>query len=204
MTLRELLEKIEPTGAGRVPTAASLREGDSPVQAEQSWSDGSRLRVYQNGYALFETGRKCTVFRVDYCGGYRYFNRTGQEALSEEYFAEAEWWVRLLMEAEDRMTHNRKVQSELHEVPYEGDAGQESRAWIQHEDPLLENYVQKELLELAFSGMTERQREVLEKYHIKGYGVQRIADEYGISHQAVSSTLSDIRKKLKKLQKKFE
>jgi hypothetical protein len=110
MTLRELLGKVDSTSGDKVPTAANLRDGDSPVVVEQTWSDGSRLRVYQNGYALFDAERKTTVFRSDYCGGYKYFGQTGQIALPEDYFADCEWWVRLLMEAEDRMAHTRKVQ----------------------------------------------------------------------------------------------
>lgn len=40
--------------------------------------------------------------------------------------------------------------------------------------------------------MTQRQKEVFEMYYIQGLGVQEIANYYGITHQAVSVTLSDI------------
>ena len=61
-----------------------------------------------------------------------------------------------------------------------------------------------ELLELAFSMMTERQRAVVTMYYLDGMGVQEIAAVYGISHQAVSVTLSDVKKKFQKNRKLFE
>lgn len=41
-------------------------------------------------------------------------------------------------------------------------------------------------------------------YYIQGLGVQEIANYYGITHQAVSVTLSDIWKKFKKNKHKFD
>ena len=52
--------------------------------------------------------------------------------------------------------------------------------------------------------MTERQRAVVTMYYIDGMGVQEIAAVYGISHQAVSVTLSDVKKKFQKNRKIFE
>ena len=67
-----------------------------------------------------------------------------------------------------------------------------------------EAYIANELLELAFSLMTERQRAVVTMYYLDGMGVQEIAAVYGISHQAVSVTLSDVKKKFQKNRKLFE
>ena len=69
-----------------------------------------------------------------------------------------------------------------------------------------EDMIDKEIffdLEKAFSMMTERQRAVVTMYYLDGMGVQEIADVYGISHQAVSVTLSDVKKKFQKNRKKF-
>jgi RNA polymerase sigma factor (sigma-70 family) len=194
---------MEATCGGKVPTAAALRNGDSPVIAEQIWKDGSRLRAYQNGYALFEAENKSTVFRADYCGGYSYYSRTGEVPLTESYFAETDWWVRLLMEAEDRLTHNRNARIESYEVSYESSI-EDVRSWMQSEDPILEDFVYQEQFQYAFEIMTERQREVVRKYYLEGYEQKEIAADYGISQQAVAVTLSDVRKKFKKNRYKFE
>jgi RNA polymerase sigma factor (sigma-70 family) len=197
MTLKELLERVEPTLGNPVPRAATLKYCGSPLVAEKTMGDRSRLRVYQNGFALYEADRRCTVFRTDYCGGYIYFSRTEQIPLTEEYFAEAEWWVRLLLEGEDRMTHSRNVSVEHHEISM--DCGlDEMELQLHGAASLAEELTGKEQLEEIFARLTRRQQEVVRKYYIDGYGVQEIAKDYGISHQAVSVTLSDVRKKLKK------
>jgi RNA polymerase sigma factor (sigma-70 family) len=202
MTLKELQNRIEKTLGKDLPTAAWLRADNSPLVVFRELEGGTKLSVYQNGFALYQTEGGSTVFRVDYCGGYTYFGRIGQTDLTEEYFAETDWWVRLLMEGEDRLTHNRKVLTEKYESYYEGDS--EAFYNICGTEPApMEAIVTNELLEKAFSMMTERQRAVVTMYYLDGMGVQEIADVYGISHQAVSVTLSDVKKKFQKKRKKF-
>ena len=122
MTLKELQNKIEKTMGKDLPTAAHLRAGSSPIVASRELDGGTKLSVYQNGFALYQTEGGSTVFRVDYCGGYTYFGRNEQTELSEDFFADTDWWVRLLMEGEDRLTHNRNIKAERHECLFEGDS----------------------------------------------------------------------------------
>ena len=200
MTLKELQNRIERTAGMDLPTAAWLRAGNSPLVVSRELEGGTKLSVYQNGFALYQTEGGSTVFRVDHCGGYIYFGRNEQTELSEDFFANTDWWVRLLIEGEDRLTHNRKVLSEKYESFYEGD----SEAFYNvcgTEPPPLDALMTNELLEKAFSMMTERQRAVVTMYYIDGMGVQEIAAVYGISHQAVSVTLSDVKKKFQKNRK---
>ena len=119
MTLKELKNKIERTMGKALPTAAYLRAGNSRLVASCELDGGTKLSVYQNGFALYQTIGGSTVFRVDYCGGYTYFGRTEQTELSEDSFADTDWWVRLLMEGEDRLTHNRNIKEERHECLFE-------------------------------------------------------------------------------------
>ena len=134
----------------------------------------------------------CTVFRVDYCGGYTYFGREQESSFSEDYFAGEEWWVRLVMEGEDRLTHNRNVQIERYECSFGADSAELGDTTV----PAFS--VQKDLLV----------REALEQafamyYYIEGMSGKEIAKLYGISQQAVALTLSDVKKKLQKNRKKF-
>ncbi len=203
MTLKELQNKIEKTMGKDLPTAAHLRAGSSPIVASRELDGGTKLSVYQNGFALYQTEGGSTVFRVDYCGGYTYFGRNEQTELSEDFFADTDWWVRLLMEGEDRLTHNRKVMTEKYESFYEGD----SEAFYNicgTEKSVQDEMMQSELLEQVFSMMTQRQREVVTMYYLDGLGIKDIATFYGISFQAVSVTLSDVRKKFQKNRKNFE
>ena len=203
MTLKELQNKIEKTMGKDLPTAAHLRAGNSPLVISKAFDGDARLSVFQNGFALYNCGRSATVFRVDYCGGYTYFGRNEQTELSEDFFADTDWWVRLLMEGEDRLTHNRKVMTEKYESFYEGD----SEAFYNicgTEKSIQDEMMQSELLEQVFSMMTQRQREVVTMYYLDGLGIKDIATFYGISFQAVSVTLFDVRKKFQKNRKIFE
>jgi RNA polymerase sigma factor (sigma-70 family) len=203
MTLKELLNKVEATSGDRVPTAAALRNGDSPVVAEQICHDGSRLRAYQNGYVLYEIEKKSTVFRADYCGGYCYFSCTEEIPVSEAYFSETEWWLRFLMEGEDRLIHNQNIKIESYEISYECNI-EEVQSWGQRANPVMEDYVYQEQLRQAFAMMTDRQRAVVKQYYQEGYEQWELAKSYGITQQAIAVTLSDVRKKFQKNKNKFE
>lgn len=198
MTLKELQSRIERTKEKKLPTAARLRSGISTLVVSRTFNGGAQLSVYENGFALYQSFGKSTVFRVDACGGYTYFGRTARSELDENFFRDAEWWVRLMMEGEDRLTHNQTALAERHECLYEASPDTASDA-----EDFLNNIILRETLEAAFSLMTERQREIVVMYYIDGMGVKEIAAIYGITHQAVSVTLSDVKKKFRKNQNKF-
>ena len=198
MTLKELQSKIERTLGKELPTAAKLRSGISPLVVCHDFDGGAQLFVYKNGFALYQSLGRSTVFRVDACGGYTHFGRTEKSELDEKFFRDTEWWVRLMIEGEDRLTHNQTSLAERHESLYE--ASMDTAA---DTEDLLKNIILRETLEAAFSLMTERQREIVVMYYIDGMGVKEIAAIYGITHQAVSVTLSDVKKKFRKNRNKF-
>ncbi len=65
MTLKELQNRIEKTVGKKLPTAAYLRAGNSPLIVSRELEGGTMLSVYQNGFALYQTEGGSTVFRVD-------------------------------------------------------------------------------------------------------------------------------------------
>lgn len=198
MTLKELQNKIERTTDKVLPTAAKLRSGSFPLAACRAFDDGAQLSVYQNGFALYQSFGKSTVFRVDTCGGYTYFGIKTHTELDEAYFQHAEWWIRLMMEGEDRLTHNQNVLIERHECLYEVSPDTACST-----EDFLEDRILRETLDAVFACMTNRQREIVVMYHIEGKSLKEIAAVYGITHQAVSVTLSDVKKKLQKNRGKF-
>lgn len=203
MTLKELQNKIERTMGKELPTAAFLRAGNSPLVASKDFQDNASLSVYENGFALYICDRASTVFRVDYCGGYTYFGRDEQTELSGDFFADTDWWVRLLMEGEDRLTHNRNVMTQKYESCFEFDAETCSDAFIM-EQTVCDELEQKEIIAKALAILTKRQREVVTMFYLDGLCVKEIAAFYGISHQAVTITLSDVRRKFEKNRKNFK
>lgn len=197
MTLGELLRKIDRTTGKTVPTAAWLKAGYSPVTAIQRINDSGRLVVYQNGFSLYEVEGNSTVLRTDHCGGYCYYGRQSQNSISYEDFTEMEWWVRLLMEGEDRLIHNQNARVERNEYSLES----WSEDYPAYSDDLQEQLEIQEVLTEALAMLTNRQREIVQYYYMEGLGEKEIARIYGISQQAVSLTLSDARKKLHKRKK---
>ena len=198
MTLKELQKRIERTGGKDLPTAAWLRAGNSPLAISREIAKSGKLSVFVNGFALYETEDGSTVFRVDYCGGYTYFGANTEDTLSEEFFADTDWWVRLVMEGEDRLTHNRNARTEKNTSLYECDELVLAAACEFDEEIMLQELVEEVLLL-----MTPRQREVVKLYYLDELGVEEIASQYGISHQAVSETLSAAKKKIQKNRKNF-
>ena len=196
MTLKELLNQIESTAGKTLPTAACLRAG-CQVAAIQQIEEKGTLIVYQNGFALYEVEGACTVLRADHCGDYVYFGRDKQTAISSEDFSEMDWWVRLLIEGEDRLIHNQNARMERHEYPLESCCAELQT----YSDGFQEQLEVREALVAAFDILTKRQREVVQHYYIEGLEEKEIARIYGISQQAVSLTLSDARKKLHKRKK---
>lgn len=198
MTLKELQNQIETTFGKELPTAAWLRAGNCPLAVSREITVNGKLSVFVNGFALYETDCGSTVFRVDYCGGYTYFGANTEDTLSEEFFADTDWWVRLVMEGEDRLTHNRNARTEKNTSLYEFDELALAAAC-----EIEEEIIFQELVEEMLSLLTIRQREVVKLYFMDELGVAEIASLYGISHQAVSDTLSAAKKKFQKNRKNF-
>lgn len=198
MTLKELQKQIERTAGKDLPTAAWLRAGNAPLAVSREITNSGKLSVFVNGFALYETEDGSTVFRVDCCGGYTYFGANTKDTLSEEFFADTDWWVRLVIEGEDRLTHNRNARTEKNISLYEFDELTLSSDCEIDKEIILQESVEEVLLML-----TPRQREVVKLYYLDELGVAEIASQYGISHQAVSETLSAAKKKIQKNRKNF-
>ena len=156
MTLKELQKQIESTMGKELPTAAWLRAGNCPLAVCREITASGKLSVYVNGFALYETDCGSTVFRVDYCGGYTYFGANTEDTLPEEFFADTDWWVRLVIEGEDRLTHNRNARTEKNTSLYEFDELALAAACEFDEEIMLQELVEEVLLL-----MTPSQREVV-------------------------------------------
>lgn len=107
ITLHELKEKIDAVVEKKLPSFKALMEMNPMAVARTTVNDAS-LTVYQNGYAVYEMDGAHTVMAVERCGDYRYdFTDDTYQVVPAETFEETEWSVRLLMEGERRMEHNR-------------------------------------------------------------------------------------------------
>lgn len=111
LTLQELKKMTEkPEENQKPPTARFLMEQETLLVSKEI-GEGVRLSIYRNGYAVYRVGRSVTVFSIYDCNGYKY-EHGGQSIWIEAlFFEEKEWYVRLLLEGEDRLAKNGEAKS---------------------------------------------------------------------------------------------
>ena len=203
ITLHELKEKIDAVLEKKLPSFKALMEMQ-PMAVAQTTVDDASLTVYQNGYAVYEMDDAHTVIAVDRCGDYRYdFTDGTYQVVPAETFEETEWSVRLLMEGERRMEHNRNNRTaETENVSLECDGSDWSAAVMVDflDEDNAEMLADRELRRLyaAMSKLTERQLEILQLYFYKGMNQYEIAEELGICQQSVNRIMNQAVKRLRK------
>lgn len=203
ITLRELKEKIDAVVEQKLPTFKNLME-QKPVLVAQATVNDASLTVYENGYAVYEMDGVHTVMAVERCGDYRYdFTDGTYQIIPAEEFEEMEWSLRLLMEGERRMEHNRnKTSNKFENTALECDGSDWSAAVMVDflDDGTAEVLADKELRRLyaAMSKLTERQSEIIQLYYYKGMSQYEIADELGIRQQSVDRILKQAVNRLRK------
>ena len=107
MTLRELRGMV--TGnkvEGRMISAKMLRESNTEIVCKEMINKGTDITVYKNGYVLYHTGSKCTVFVLPEKGCYSYDSVNVASVLDGEFFENEAWYFRLILEGEDRIAEN--------------------------------------------------------------------------------------------------
>ncbi len=109
-------------------------------------------------------------------------------------------WIDILCEmdeAEHRGNYNyRRHNYPLSQVDYEGETFVDPDA-----DPYVQylRNIERIKIDTALDTLTEKQRNLFEKYFYLGEKVTEIADEEGVCHQAISRRLDRIKNKLQKI-----
>lgn len=176
-----------------LPTARQLRSAGSPIVAQKKFDDGSCLTAYQNGFALFQTTKRSTVLRIDDCGDYIYYTRTETHFFEERYFDDKPWYIRLQLEAEDRLVHNERIRESSVRI--------EKRLVGKTEvfsDDCIDSLVLREELSEMLLLLTEKQRKVILLHYFYGYTQTSIAKAMGVSQSAISRIIEQGKKKLNK------
>ena len=118
LTLQELKGISDVPGCGtKLPTAKQLRESGVAVAQERLGQD-SEIFVYQSGYVLYRVGNHSTVFPLHSCRDYLYLSGKNAVHLSEQFFCKEEWYLRLILEGEDRLSRNHEEKERSWNVPY--------------------------------------------------------------------------------------
>ncbi len=197
LTLQELKEITETTKYGiKMPTARNLRETGRAV-AEKHLKNDTWITAYQNGYALYHASGHSTVFPIHTCGAYLYVSSGVSSYLSEHFFEKEPWYVRLVLEGEDRLDRNQSAKEQERTVSYSA-ISEEWEAIGNAEGNPLEYLVHRENRKEILCCLTKRQREAVSLCFFQQKSRKEAARELGISSPAVSTILLQAARRLRK------
>ena len=118
LTLQDLKWIVkEPEKEEKLPTARYLLEHGKRVVSMENGGE-VQLLVFREGYALYRIGKYTTVFPIHSCGNYCYENNGQKICVNADFFEGKEWYVRLLLEGEDRLAKNRETYHKERVVSY--------------------------------------------------------------------------------------
>ena len=130
LTLQELKQAVNvPGDREKLPTARQLRNSGEIIAREQFGGE-AELSVYRDGCVLYQVGNRSTVFSLHPCRGYFYLSDGDNVHLPEQYFDRKKWYLRLILEGEDRLNRNREERERSRNVSYSAVSGE----WAVMED----------------------------------------------------------------------
>ena len=166
LTLQELKQVVSNREERRkVPSAKYLRENEVAV-AKQRLMDCAEIIAYQTGYVLYCVGDYATVFPLFTCRDYVYEAERKIAVVEENFFDDQPWYVRLILEGEDRLWRNRETREHNNCVSYSCI----SEEWCELADKgqcLLEKIIAEETVRELMDLLTERQRQMIQRIYFQ-------------------------------------
>ena len=197
LTLQEVKQKVAiPKGRESVPTVKHLRNLDVVFISRNLGAD-AEIMVYQSGYAVYRIGRYATVFSVHACGDYQYPVAGETLYIRENFFNLQEWYVRLVLEGEDRIFRNREAQEQEKSISYSVIAKDCMFMDVLEKSPL-EQVIRQETIRELLEPLTERQRLIISQYFFYRKAQKEIAHELGTTAPLVSKTIAQAIRKIQK------
>lgn len=196
LTLQELKQIVPvPAPGQKIPTAKKLKKSGSPVVTKTLNTD-VEIAAYPCGYVLYSAGGTATVFSIDSCRDYFYDSGEKPHCIAEKAFDHECWYLRLILEGEDRLCRNREAREQRKTVSYS--AVSEEWKIMAAEESMLEQMVRHETVLELFGLLTSRQKVMVRCFYLEQKTQKQIAEELGISISAVSKTLSQAVRKMRR------
>ena len=188
MTLRELKQMVaEADRKEKVPTPKTLFRADGEPIVSKDLGDDGIVAVFTSGYVLYAKDRRATVFTLHECEAYSYKSlMEADDELSADIFEDAEWYLRLFMEGEDRMRKNQsKCDSYMGLISYSkyGDSFLIADTSIDFDRDLIQEEMCREL-EMLLALATEKQQRALRAYYEMEENATAAAKLLGIARQS--------------------
>ena len=198
LTLKELKKIVKVADMKkRIPSVKSLKE--HKVVVKEMINADTTISVYDHGYVLYTAGNQSTVFPLHSCDDYEYVSVTGDnKEFNKEFFDNENWYIRLLMEAEDRMTYSQSKISTNHGVFSNSDVTDDAEIMRGSSKDFVDDVIDREILNALIKELTERQKMVLNLVYFEEMRQQDVADYLGIKQQSVNDLLDRALKKMKK------
>ena len=198
LTLKELKKIVKVADMEkRIPSVKSLKE--HKVVVKEMINADTTISVYDHGYVLYTAGNQSTVFPLHSCDDYEYVSVTGDnKEFNKEFFDNENWYIRLLMEAEDHMAYSQSKISTNHGVFSNSDVTDDAEIMRGSSKDFVDDVIDREILNALIKELTERQKMVLNLVYFEEMRQQDVADYLGIKQQSVNDLLDRALKKMKK------
>ena len=198
LTLKELKKIVKVADVEkRIPSVKSLKE--HKVVVKEMINADTTISVYDHGYVLYTAGNQSTVFPLHSCDDYEYVSVTGDnKEFNKEFFDNENWYIRLLMEAEDRMAYSQSKISTNHGVFSNSDVTDDAEIMRGSSKDFVDDVIDREILNALIKELTERQKMVLNLVYFEEMRQQDVADYLGIKQQSVNGLLNRALKTMKK------
>ena len=198
LTLKELKKIVKVADMEkRIPSVKSLKE--HKVVVKEMINADTTISVYDHGYVLYTAGNQSTVFPLHSCDDYEYVSVTGDnKEFNKEFFDNENWYIRLLMEAEDRMAYSQSKISTNHGVFSNSDVTDDADIMRGSSKNFVDDVIDREILNALIKELTERQKTVLNLVYFEEMRQQDVADYLGIKQQSVNDLLNRALKTMKK------
>ena len=198
LTLKELKKIVKVADVEkRIPSVKSLKE--HKVVVKEMINADTTISVYNHGYVLYTAGNQSTVFPLHSCDDYEYVSVTGDnKEFNKEFFDNENWYIRLLMEAEDRMAYSQSKISTNHGVFSNSDVTDDAEIMRGSSKDFVDDVIDREILNALIKELTERQKTVLNLVYFDEMRQQDVADYLGIKQQSVNHLLNRALKTMKK------
>lgn len=198
LTLKELKKIVKVADMEkRIPSVKSLKE--HKVVVKEMINADTTISVYDHGYVLYTAGNQSTVFPLHSCDDYEYVSVTGDnKEFNKEFFDNENWYIRLLIEAEDRMAYSQSKISTNHGVFSNSDVTDDAEIMRGSSKDFVDDVIDREILHTLIKELTERQKMVLNLVYFEEMRQQDVADYLGIKQQSVNDLLNRALKTMKK------
>ncbi len=198
LTLKELKKIVKVADVEkRIPSVKSLKE--HKVVVKEMINADTTISVYDHGYVLYTAGNQSTVFPLHSCDDYEYVSVTGDnKEFNKEFFDNENWYILLLMEAEDRMAYSQSKISTNHGVFSNSDVTDDAEIMRGSSKDFVDDVIDREILNALIKELTERQKTVLNLVYFEEMRQQDVADYLGIKQQSVNDLLNRALKTMKK------